>query len=110
MIYSGIVKYSQQKFSSNVVETSLKSCPKIFIARLLQAPNGVLELMKNKYGSFVLRKVLQIAETKAEYQAVLHEMAKSFPQVNLTKYKEKWAPVIHAFPDQRRIVDYFDGN
>jgi hypothetical protein len=110
MMYGNIVKYSQQKFSSNVVETSLKACPSEFIARLLQAPNGILELMKNKYGSFVLRKILLIAETRAQYQAVLQEMSRVFPQVNLTKYKEKWAPVIHAFPDQRHLLDYFDGN
>lgn len=87
-ILENILSLSLQKFSSNVVERCLEKCDEEILKRtkaLICQPVNFILLLKNKFGNFVLKKLLtkfQIEEKPMLKQA----MIKAF---NMSGNKEK---------------------
>ena len=51
--------------------------------------NIMIEMMKNKYGNFVLTKALN--ETSPEEINILNKsLARNLYKINITKYRSKW--------------------
>jgi len=99
-ILDKIIQYSNQKFSSNVIEKCLMFSPpeykKRFLKEILKS-DRIVELMKNKYGNFVILKVIQTAETE-DKGAVMQSLLKNVNSVNVTKYKNRWIQFIEENP------------
>lgn len=53
--------------------------------------------MKNKYGNFVILKVIQTAETE-DKGSVMQSLLKNVNSVNVTKYKNRWIQFIEENP------------
>ena len=53
--------------------------------------------MKNKYGNYVILKILAAAEVE-EKQALMHSLAKNVNLVNVAKYKTRWIQFIEENP------------
>eukprot|EP01016_Furgasonia_blochmanni_P047597 TRINITY_DN7009_c0_g1_i5.p1 TRINITY_DN7009_c0_g1~~TRINITY_DN7009_c0_g1_i5.p1 ORF type:complete len:277 (-),score=31.51 TRINITY_DN7009_c0_g1_i5:74-904(-) len=95
-ILQKIVQLSLQKYSSNVIEKCLTSAPQEYRGRFFGAlceAEKAVELMKNKYGNFVLIKALRICFSEGSvglYQLLLDTIIKNIDNVNVPKYKSKW--------------------
>jgi len=98
--FDRLVQYSNQKFSSNVIEKCLVvSAPeykKTFVKELVKG-DRMTELMKNKYGNFVLLKALKSVNTE-ERQTIMQSLVKNLNSVSMAKYKNSWAKFIEENP------------
>ncbi len=66
------------------------------------------DFMKNKYGSFILLKVFQLAETMPAYQChlavLLESVRKNLSHIHAANFKTKWQSFLdrsqqpHVFP------------
>jgi hypothetical protein len=95
-----IVQYSNQKFSSNVVEKCISlgtsEIRKKYVKEILKS-DRMVELMKNKYGNYVILKILATAELE-DKQAIVQSLIKNVNLVNVTKYKNRWLQFIEENP------------
>jgi hypothetical protein len=57
----------------------------------------IVELMKNKYGNYVILKILAAVETE-DKQAIMHSLTKTVNLVNVSKYKNRWIQFIEENP------------
>jgi len=98
--FDRIVQYSNQKFSSNVIEKCLVvSSPefkKRFIKELVRN-DRITELMKNKYGNFVLLKALKSVDTE-DRQIIMQSIQRNLNSVSMAKYKNSWTKFIEENP------------
>eukprot|EP01017_Pseudomicrothorax_dubius_P043912 TRINITY_DN7378_c0_g1_i3.p1 TRINITY_DN7378_c0_g1~~TRINITY_DN7378_c0_g1_i3.p1 ORF type:complete len:252 (-),score=49.14 TRINITY_DN7378_c0_g1_i3:65-760(-) len=106
-VLAKISQLSIHKFSSNVVEVgiSIESEKSRFI-NALSAPLVIVELMKNKYGNFVLQRALKEAGPE-EYQALLNAVRENLASVNVKKFRDKWEKFLRDRPDRASISLYF---
>ncbi|CAD8182548.1 unnamed protein product [Paramecium octaurelia] len=92
-ILQKLVQLSIHKYSSNVVEkcmleTTAKT-QKRFIKQLSQDVI-CLELMKNKFGTFVLQKALQEAEKLGEGEVLQQALQRNLPSIYAQSIRQKW--------------------
>jgi hypothetical protein len=99
-ILDKIIQYSDQKFSSNVIEKCLvlstAEYKHRFVKEILKS-DRIVELMKNKYGNFVILKVLATA-TSEDKVSVMQGLQRNVNAVNVTKYKNRWIQFIEENP------------
>jgi len=69
---------------------------KRFVKEILKN-DRIIELMKNKYGNFVILKVIQTAEPE-DKTLVMQSLLKNVNSVNTTKYKNRWIQFIEENP------------
>jgi len=98
--FDKIVPYSNQKFSSNVIEkclvvTSLE-LKRRFVQEIIKN-DRIAELMKNKYGNFVLLKALKSVDTE-ERQVIMQSLMRNLNSVSMAKYKNSWTKFIEENP------------
>ena len=56
------------------------------------------EFMKNKYGSFILAKVLSLVEPQT-YNFLVEAVRKNLVHVHTANFKSKWQSFLDRFPD-----------
>jgi len=98
--FDRIVQYSNQKFSSNVIEkclviTSLE-LKRRFVQEIIRN-DRIAELMKNKYGNFVLLKALKSVDTE-DRQVIMQSLMRNLNSVSMAKYKNSWTKFIEENP------------
>jgi hypothetical protein len=95
-----IVQYSNQKFSSNVIEKCVVIAPqeirKEYLVALVKSER-LSELMKNKYGNYVILKLLSTSDIEGK-QLMLQHIVKNLNLVNVAKYRSRWAQFIDENP------------
>jgi len=95
-----IVQYSNQKFSSNVIEKSVVIAPqdirKKYLMQIIRSER-LAELMKNKYGNYVLLKMLSTLDVDGK-QLMIQNLTKNLNLVNVAKYRSRWAQFIEENP------------
>jgi len=95
-----IVQYSNQKFSSNVIEKCIViATPEIRKRYLMETVKSerLSELMKNKYGNYVILKLIATLDLEGK-QLMIQNLVKHLNQVNVAKYRSKWAQLIEENP------------
>jgi len=95
-----IVQYSNQKFSSNVIEKCIVIAnPEIRKRYLMEIVKSerLSELMKNKYGNYVILKLIATLDLEGK-QLMMQNLVKHLNQVNVAKYRSKWAQLIEENP------------
>jgi hypothetical protein len=60
-------------------------------------PDRLLELMKNKYGNFVILKMLSIIEVE-DKQALMNALYKCLQHLTIVKYRSRWITFINENP------------
>ena len=93
-ILNKVIQFSNQKFSSNVVEKCIISMNIEFRKRFISeisTNERLSELMKNKYGSYVLTKILSTADYD-EKTILISNLTKNIDRVNISKnkYPKQW--------------------
>jgi hypothetical protein len=95
-----IVQYSNQKFSSNVIEKCVVIAPqdirKKYVVEIVKSER-MSELMKNKYGNYVILKLLSTSDIEGK-QLMMQNIAKNLNLVNVAKYRSRWAQFIDENP------------
>jgi len=95
-----VVQYSNQKFSSNVIEKCIVIAPleirKKYLYEIVKS-DRLAELMKNKYGNYVLLKLLSTLDTEGK-QLLIQHISKNLNHVNVVKYRSRWAQFIDDNP------------
>jgi hypothetical protein len=69
---------------------------KKFVKEVIKS-DRIVELMKNKYGNFVILKILQTTEPE-DKTAVMQSLLKNVNAVNVIKYKNRWLQFIEENP------------
>lgn len=91
-LVSRSISLSIQKFSSNVIEKCLQlkneKNRKMFIDTLFIRKN-LVELIKNKFGSYVLTKAVKFCDN-SERQKYIELICEEVNQKNMSKHKGKW--------------------
>jgi len=95
-----VIQYSNQKFSSNVVEKcisiSSQEMKKRFAKEILKN-DRIVEIMKNKYGNYVILKILGTSDLE-DKQAIMQSLARNTNLINTSKYKNRWIQFIEENP------------
>jgi hypothetical protein len=98
--FDRIVQYSNQKFSSNVIEKCLviaaPEYKKAFVKEITKN-DRMVELMKNKYGNFVLLKAIKSVDTE-DRQVIMQSLTRNLNSVSMAKYKNSWSKFIEENP------------
>ncbi len=55
--------------------------------------------MKNKYGNFILHKLLVLNCYKQEYKILIDIIKKNINNIHITKFKNKWINFLEKNPD-----------
>ena len=55
--------------------------------------------MKNKYGNFILHKLLILNNLKPEYKMLIDLIKKNINNIHITKFKNKWNNFLERNPD-----------
>lgn len=99
-ILEKIIQYSNQKFSSNVIEKciiiSSSDYKKRYLAEITK-PDRLIELMKNKYGNYVIFKILSQADNE-DKQYIMQCLIKCLNNVTVSKYRNRWITFIEENP------------
>ncbi|CAD8211450.1 unnamed protein product [Paramecium octaurelia] len=88
-----LIQLSIHKYSSNVVEKCiLETSPKTQKRFIKQLSQDIicLELMKNKFGTFVLQKALQEADKLAEADLLQQVLCRNLPSIYALNIRQKW--------------------
>jgi len=89
------MRLSKQKFSSNVVEKCLKQSSahwrSIIINELTEQP-GVSELLRDRYGNYVLQTALSVA-TGQQVQQIMHSISPHLPTLR-ENIRSKWKKML----------------
>lgn len=103
LIYNNIMRLSVQQCSSNVVEALLYNAPlevrKNYIREIISI-SDISSMMINRFGNFVLQKVISIASPD-EKQQVLRIIKDSLSFVKSAKIKGKWVKVCNKLVDAK---------
>jgi len=99
-IINKLIPYSSQKFSSNIIEKSLAVGDYFFrkkVAAEILKNDRLADLLKNKYGNYVILHTLAICDTedKQNIMAGIHRCVYSFQG---TKYKLRWIKFLDENP------------
>jgi len=95
-----VISYSSQKFSSNVIEKCLSNVQPAYLKRVIgeiMKGDRLADLMKNKYGNYVLLHVL-LASTKDDKERIMQGIFKYTNSFHGTKYKERWSEFLEENP------------
>ncbi|CAK73217.1 unnamed protein product (macronuclear) [Paramecium tetraurelia] len=88
-----LIQLSIHKYSSNVVEKCiLETSPKTQKRFIKQLSQDIicLELMKNKFGTFVLQKALQEADKLSETDSLQQALYRNLPSIYAQNIRQKW--------------------
>ncbi|CAD8209627.1 unnamed protein product [Paramecium pentaurelia] len=88
-----LIQLSIHKYSSNVVEKCiLETTPKTQKRFIKQLSQDIicLELMKNKFGTFVLQKALQEADKLSETDSLQQALYRNLPSIYAQNIRQKW--------------------
>ncbi|CAD8126428.1 unnamed protein product [Paramecium sonneborni] len=88
-----LIQLSIHKYSSNVVEKCiLETSPKTQKRFIKQLSQDIicLELMKNKFGTFVLQKALQEADKLNEADTLQQALCRNLPSIYTQNIRQKW--------------------
>ena len=105
-ILARIAVYSNQKISSNVVEKCIMNTNEVtyqlsqeiknrFIV-MLSRDEVIVELMKNKFGNFVLEKALKTS-SKSEHKMLMKAMSKNLDSVTSSGLRQKWQDYLYDY-------------
>lgn len=92
-----IIKLGCSKYASNVVEKAIRQADgggvvvtKLLINAMLTSGNGILTLMKDRYGNYVVRAIMELtrSEFQTEVSTVCHIITKN--ATLLKKYTFSW--------------------
>ena len=95
-----VISYSSQKFSSNVIEKCLANAQPQYLKRVIgeiMKSDRLADLMKNKYGNYVLLHVL-IASDRDDRERIMQGIYKYTNSFHGTKYKERWSEFLQENP------------
>ena len=95
-----VISYSSQKFSSTVIEKCLTNANTQYLKRVvneIMKGDRLPDLMKNKYGNYVLLHVL-LASEQEERERVMQGISKHTNQFHGTKYKQRWSSFLEENP------------
>ena len=93
IIYEKIVPLCKEKYSSNVIEKILEiNNPNVvnqLIDYISQSENKVMELLTNKYGNYIIQKILNICQDKNLFYRILNIIAKNISTINNVSFGKK---------------------
>jgi len=95
-----VISYSSQKFSSNVIEKCLSNVQPQYLKRVIgeiMKGDRLADLMKNKYGNYVLLHVL-LASCREDKERIMQGIYKYTNSFHGTKYKERWSEFLEENP------------
>ena len=99
-IVSKLIPYSSQKFSSNIIEKSLAVGDYSFrkkIATEILKNDRLSDLLKNKYGNYVILHTLAICDND-DKQSIMEGIYKGVHSFQGTKYKLRWIKFLEENP------------
>ena len=93
IIYEKIIPLCKEKYSSNVIEKILEiNNPNVvnqLIDYISQSENKVMELLTNKYGNYIIQKILSICQDKNLFYRILNIIAKNISTINNVSFGKK---------------------
>ena len=93
IIYEKIIPLCKEKYSSNVIEKILEiNNPNVvnqLIDYISQSENKVMELLTNKYGNYIIQKILNICQDKNLFYRILNIIAKNISTINNVSFGKK---------------------
>ena len=93
IIYEKIIPLCKEKYSSNVIEKILEiNNPNVvnqLIDYISQNENKVMELLTNKYGNYIIQKILSICQDKNLFYRILNIIAKNISTINNVSFGKK---------------------
>jgi len=95
-----VISYSSQKYTSNVIEKCVTIAPPQYLKRVINEImklERLSDLMKNKYGNYVLLHVL-ISSEPEEKERIMQGINKNANLFHGTKYKQRWTKFIEDNP------------
>jgi hypothetical protein len=99
-IISKLIPYSSQKFSSNIIEKSFTIGDTSFrkkVAAEILKNDRLSDLLKNKYGNYVILQMLAIGDSEDKYN-IMHGIYKCVHSFQGTKYKMRWSKFLEQNP------------
>lgn len=95
-----VISYSSQKYTSNVIEKCVTVAPTQFLKRVINEImklDRLSDLMKNKYGNYVLLHVLISCDLE-DKERIMQGISKNANLFHGTKYKQRWSKFIEDNP------------
>ncbi len=93
IIYEKIIPLCKEKYSSNVIEKIFEiNNPNVvnqLIDYITQSENKVMELLTNKYGNYIIQKILSICQDKNLFYRILNFIAKNISIINNVSFGKK---------------------
>ena len=93
IIYEKIIPLCKEKYSSNVIEKIFEiNNPNVvnqLIDYISQSENKVMELLTNKYGNYIIQKILSICQDKNLFYRILNIIAKNISTINNVSFGKK---------------------
>ena len=93
IIYEKIIPLCKEKYSSNVIEKIFEiNNPNVvnqLIDYMTQSENKVMELLTNKYGNYIIQKILSICQDKNLFYRILNIIAKNISIINNVSFGKK---------------------
>ena len=93
IIYEKIIPLCKEKYSSNVIEKIFEiNNPNVvnqLIDYITQSENKVMELLTNKYGNYIIQKILSICQDKNLFYRILNIIAKNISIINNVSFGKK---------------------
>ena len=99
-IINKLIPYSSQKFSSNIIEKSLAVGDYFFrkkVAAEILKNDRLSDLLKNKYGNYVILHTLAICDSK-DKQFIMQGIHRCVYSFQGTKYKLRWIKFLDENP------------
>jgi len=93
IIYEKIIPLCKEKYSSNVIEKIFEiNNPNVvnqLIDYISQNENKVMELLTNKYGNYIIQKILSICKDKNLFFRIINIIAKNISTINKISFGKK---------------------
>ena len=93
IIYDTIIPLCKEKYSSNVIEKLFEINNIVIVNQLIdyitKTDNKILELVTNKYGNYIIQKILNVCTDKNLFFRILNSISKNIILINNVSFGKK---------------------
>ena len=110
IIYDNIIPLCKEKYSSNVIEKLFEINNPIIVNQLIDyitnSESKVIELLTNKYGNYIIQKILSICSDKNLFFRILNIISKNIITINNISFGKKIIQkLIEKYPLLKELIN-----
>ena len=109
IIYDKIIPLCKEKYSSNVIEKIFEINNIVIVNQLIdyitKTDNKILELITNKYGNYIIQKILSICTDKNLFFRILNTISENITLINNVSFGKKLiSKLIEKYPILNEMI------